>query len=72
MTKKQLEEKYGVRIERDDMFLIDSYEYRIYSADGCPWDKGFKTLKSVERECKEWAKELIAIKEDVEKRRKRV
>lgn len=61
MTKKQLEEKYGVRIVKDD------YEYRIYSADGCPWDRGFKTLKSVEEECKEWAKELIAIKKGMEK-----
>lgn len=71
MTKKQLEEKYGVRIERDDIWLNEYYEYRIYSADGCPWDKGFRTLKAVEEECKTWAKELINIKNDVEERRKR-
>lgn len=69
MTKKQLEEKYGVRIERDDLFLRGLYEYRIYSADGCPWENGLRTLKAVERECKTWEKKLLQIKEDVEQRR---
>lgn len=53
MTKKQLEEKYGVRIEWDDEYLRDLHEYRIYAADGCLWEKGFRTLKGVEKECKE-------------------
>ena len=65
MTKKQLEEKYGVRIERDDDWMTGHYEYRIHSADDCPWDKGFRTIKQVEAECREWEKELLAIKESV-------
>ena len=36
------------------------------SPDGCPWDKGFSTLKEVEKECREWSKQLLEIKEKVE------
>ena len=61
MTKKQLEEKYGVQIVWD--YFLE--EYKIYSADDCPWDKGFRTIKQVEAECREWEKELLAIKESV-------
>ena len=67
MTKAQLEEKYGVRIEREEYFLN---LYKIYSADGCPWEKGLKTIKDCEKECKRWEKELLAIKEDIYERAK--
>ena len=64
MTKQQLEEKYGVRIEREEYFL--NY-YKIYSADGCPWEKGLRTIKACEKECKKWGKELLQIKREVMK-----
>lgn len=67
MTKAQLEEKYGVRIEKEEYFLN---LYKIYSADGCPWEKGLKTIKDCEKECKRWGKELLAIKEDMYERAK--
>lgn len=67
MTKAQLEEKYGVRIEKEEYFLN---LYKIYSADGCPWEKGLKTIKDCEKECKRWEKELLEIKEDMYERAK--
>ena len=66
MTKKQLEEKYGVRIEKEDYFLN---LYKMYSADGCPWEKGLKTIKDCEKECRQWSKELLLIKNSIERRR---
>lgn len=74
MTKKRLEEKYGVRIMSEDYWhplkgkFIKSY--KMYSADGCPWEKGLPTIKACENECKEWEEELLTIKEDIYERRK--
>ena len=64
MTKKQLEKKYGVSIVWD--YWND--EYKIYAADGCPWENGLPTIKACEKECKEWANTLIGIKDIVAKR----
>lgn len=65
MTKKQLEEKYGVKIVEEGYWHEG---YRMYSADGCPWEKGLPTIKACENECKEWEEELLAIKEGVYER----
>lgn len=59
MSKKQLEKKYGIKIVKD----ID--EYRIYTADGCLWENGLRTLKAVEKECHKWSGEIFEIKEKV-------
>ncbi len=72
MTRKQLEEKYGIRIEDDSYWypLKNRYvkQYKMYSADDCPWEKGLPTIKACENECKEWEEELLTIKEDVYER----
>lgn len=70
MSKIQIENKYGVKIACGKYWSPFGRkfrnDYRIYSADGCPWDKGFSTLKEVEKECREWSKQLLEIKEKVE------
>lgn len=72
MTRKQLEKKYGVKIADDSFYNYRTgkfcKQYRLYSADGCPWEKGLLTLKAVERECKEWEKALLDIKNKQTKR----
>lgn len=69
MTRKQIENKYGVRIVDDSFYnpLKNKYikAYRIYSADGCPWENNLRTLKAIESECKYYEKQLLAIKEKV-------
>lgn len=70
MSKLQLEKKYGVTI------TVGTYwspfgrkfrnDYKIFSADGCCWDKGYSTLKEVEKMCREDAKGLLEIKRKVE------
>ena len=71
MTIKQLEEKYGIRIV-DDSFWNPlkakfTKAYRIYSADGCPWTNGLRTIAKVEEECKQHEADLLAIKLKVDK-----
>lgn len=66
MTRTQLEKTYGIRIA-DDSFvnpINGRYvkAYKMYSADGCPWENGLRSLKAVEAECKEYSKQLLAIK----------
>jgi len=66
MTKAQLEKKYGIRITDDSYYnptkgkVVKMYKY--YSADGCPFENGFQTLKAVENDCKQWEKVLLKIK----------
>ena len=66
MTKAQLEKKYGIKIADDSFYnpIKCKYTkaYSIYSADGCPWENGLRTLKAVETECKYYEKQLLAIK----------
>lgn len=65
MTARQLEKKYGIRIADDSYYSMTGKfvkAYKIYSADGCPWEKGLRTIKAVEQECKQWEKQLLAIK----------
>ena len=65
-TKKQLEKEYGIKIVDDSYYNPYSgrmvKQYRIYSADGCQWENGLKTLDAVRKECEEWATHLKAIK----------
>ena len=70
MSKAQIEKRYGVFITveeyynpRRQRFMKD---YKVYSADACLWDKGFRTLKGVEAMCKEDSKALLDIKNKVE------
>ena len=66
MTKAQIEKKYGVHI----VWNLWNEEYVIYSADGCRWDCGFRTINECEKECKEWKDTLISIKTIKEERGK--
>lgn len=73
MTKQKLELKYGIRIEDDSYYNPERgkyvKQYKIYTADGCPWDNGFRSLEAVEAECVIWAKQILGIKERVMGRR---
>lgn len=66
MTRAQLEKKYGIKIANDSYYnpIRDKVVklYKIYSADGCCWEKGLRTLKAVEAECKTWESQLLKIK----------
>ena len=66
MSRQQIEKKYGVKIVDDSFYnpFKGRYTkaYRMYSADGCPWEKGLRTLKAVQEECEAWSKQLLAIK----------
>ena len=67
MSKKQLEQKYKIRIA-DDSYVnpINGKfvkAYKIYSADGCCWEKGLRNLKAVKAECEEWATAFATIAE---------
>lgn len=65
MTRAQIEKKYGVAIVDDSYYNWNGKlvkQYRIHSADGCPWENGLKTIKAVEQECKQWEQQLLAIK----------
>ena len=69
MSKEQLEEKYGINIEENGYWnWQDKYVklYDMYSADGCCWEKGFKTIKAVAEECRRYNKELLNIKKAYE------
>ncbi len=66
MSRTQLEKKYGIKIADDSYYnpIRDKVIklYKIYSADGCCWEKGLRTLKAVEAECKTWESQLLKIK----------
>ena len=70
-TIERLEKKYGIRV-RKDFFSWDSNKqlYKMYSADGCPWENGL-TLKGLGEECRRWEKELLQIKQGVDEARAR-
>lgn len=67
MSKKALERKYNIRIADDSYVSPISGRfvkaYKIYSADGCCWEKGLRGLKAVKAECEEWATALATIAE---------
>lgn len=73
---KGLEKKYGIKV-RVDGIRIEGYAngtqktfplFKIYSADGCPWENGLKR-KQVKEECEKWSEELLKIKNIVSERR---
>ena len=65
MTKVQIEKKFGVHVVDDSYYSTMLGKtvkmYKIYSADGCPWENGLRTLKDVEHECVMWESALKAI-----------
>ena len=67
MTKQQIEKMFNVRIVDDSYFNSVSCKYvkayKIYSADGCCWEKGLRTLKAVKAECEQWQTALSNIAE---------
>lgn len=61
-----LEKMYGVKIVKD--FCYDGKQlYKMYSADGCPWENGL-TLKGLNAECEAWSAALLDIKAKTENR----
>ena len=70
-TIERLEKKYGIRV-RKDFYSRESRKqlYKMYSADGCPWENGL-TLKGLREECRTWEKELLQIKQGVDEARAR-
>ena len=66
MTRAQIEKKYGVHITDDSFWNPRTGRYvkayAMYSADGCRWECGMRTIAQVEAECKEWEKALLDIK----------
>ena len=69
MTRTQLEKKYGITIRDDSYYNPFTFKwvraYKMFSADGCPWENGLRTIKAVEAECKRYAEALLNIKERV-------
>ena len=67
---KGLEKKYGIKVRDDSYYhpLTGRYvrQYRMYSADWCPWAKGL-SREGVKKECERWAKALIEIKNSVQR-----
>lgn len=72
MSRKQLEKRYAVKIVNDNFYNPRTGKmvkcYKIYSADGCPWENGLPTLEAVRKECEEWEPQLKRIAERIGKR----
>ena len=65
MSKAQLCKKYGITIVENGYYnLHGKYVklYDIYSADGCCWEKGMKSVKAIQEECEYWSENLLRIK----------
>ena len=69
MNRLQLEKKYGITIADDTFYSPRRSKfvkaYKIFSADGCPWENGLSTLKAIEKECEQWEDALLDIKKSV-------
>ena len=67
---KRLEEKYGIKVVDDSFYnpLTKRYHklYKMYSADGCPWENGL-TYNKLQAECKQYAEVLLKIKKECER-----
>ena len=68
---KTIEKKYGVKVVSEgtwyNPYTGRSVEtFKMYSADGCCWEKGLKR-KDVKAECEAWADALLSIKAKVNK-----
>lgn len=63
---KTIEKKYGVKVVSEGHWFNDYTgkfveTFKMYSADGCCWEKGL-SRKGVKAECEKWSKELLKIK----------
>ena len=63
---KTLEKKYGVNVVSEGYHYNDRTgkmveTFKMYSADGCCWEKGM-SRKGVKAECEQWSKQLLEIK----------
>jgi len=71
---ERLEKKYGIKIVDDSYYNprknMTVTQYRIFSADGCPWENGL-SYQGVFRECRDNAETLLKIKEKVENDKKK-
>lgn len=61
-----LEKKYGVKIVSEGYHYNDYTgktveTFKMYSADGCVWEKGM-SRKAVKAECETWSRQLLNIK----------
>ena len=64
MSMDRISEKYDVAIVLNGYYDYNGRYiklYDIYTADGCRWDAGLRTLKAVADECKRWEKEILNI-----------
>ena len=66
MSKSQIESKWGVKVVLDFKKGNSNY-YKIYTADGCPWENGLRSMIGVEAECRRYSSHILHIKESVEK-----
>ena len=62
LSRKRLKEIYGVDIVYDHWLE----EYKMYTADGCKWCNGLRTVKEAEEECKLFADTFKGIKKQYE------
>ncbi len=70
-TIERLEKKYGIRVRKDFCsWRTGTQYYKMYSADGCPWENGL-TLKGLREECKTWEEALLDIKKNADEARAR-
>lgn len=64
----RLEKKYGIKVVEDEIYNPFTgrtlKRFKIYSADGCPWENGL-TKEGVKKECEIWGKALLEIKEGI-------
>ena len=62
----RLEKKYGIKVFKDEIYNPFTgrmkMRYKIYSADGCPWENGL-TKAGVKKECEKYGEKLLKIKE---------
>lgn len=69
---QRLEEKYGITVVPDIIYNPFNGKvvnrYKMYSADGCPWENGL-TIRGIQDECKKWGETLLNIKELVTEKR---
>lgn len=57
MMIEKMEKKYGIKIVDDSFYEPLSGKhvkrYKIYTADGCPWEKGL-SYRGLQAECREY------------------
>lgn len=64
----RLEKKYGIKVVEDEIYNPFTgrtlKRFKIYSADGCPWENGL-TREGVKKECEMWGERLLKIKKGI-------